>query len=61
MGRNDGLRLPLSKYFELTANAYRGQALAGLGGGGYVNYYAYFYEGRMSMCTRWTTLAAGRN
>jgi hypothetical protein len=36
--------LPLSRYFELTANAYRGQALAGLGAGGYVNYY-YFYEG----------------
>jgi hypothetical protein len=36
------LRLPLSKYLEVTANAYRGQALAGLGGGGYVNYY---YEG----------------
>jgi uncharacterized coiled-coil protein SlyX len=32
------LRLPLSKYFEMTANAYRGQALAGMGGGGYVNY-----------------------
>lgn len=32
------LRLSLSKYFEMTANAYRGQALAGLGGGGYVNY-----------------------
>jgi hypothetical protein len=38
------LRLPLSRNFEMTANAYRGQALAGLGGGGYVNYY-YFYEG----------------
>jgi hypothetical protein len=35
------LRLPLSKYFEITANAYRGQALAGLGAGGYVNYYLY--------------------
>ena len=33
------LRLPLSRYFEMTANAYRGQALAGLGAGGYVNYY----------------------
>jgi hypothetical protein len=37
-------RLPLSRHFEWTANAYRGQALAGLGAGGYVNYY-YFYEG----------------
>lgn len=35
------LRLPLSRYFEMTANAYRGQALAGLGGGGYVNYFLY--------------------
>lgn len=33
------LRLSLARNFELTANAYRGQALAGLGGGGYVNYY----------------------
>lgn len=33
------LRLPLAKHFELTANAHRGQALAGLGAGGYVNYY----------------------
>ena len=32
-------RFPLSRYFEITTNAYRGQALAGLGGGGYVNYY----------------------
>ncbi|MGP8175621.1 MAG: hypothetical protein ACLP7O_13880 [Terracidiphilus sp.] len=38
------LRLPLTRYFEMTANAYRGQALAGLGGGGYVNYY-YEYAG----------------
>jgi hypothetical protein len=38
------LKMPLSKYFEMTANAYRGQALAGLGGGGYVNYYE-TYEG----------------
>jgi hypothetical protein len=38
------LRLPLSRYFEMTVNAYRGQALAGLGGGGYVNYY-YLYPG----------------
>ncbi len=33
------LRLSFARYFELTANAYRGQSLAGLGGGGYVNYY----------------------
>jgi uncharacterized coiled-coil protein SlyX len=32
------LRLPFTSHFEFTANAYRGQALAGLGGGGYVNY-----------------------
>jgi len=32
-------RLPLTRHFEMTANAYRGQALAGLGAGGYVNYY----------------------
>ncbi len=32
------LRLPLTRHFEITANAYRGQALAGLGGDGYVNY-----------------------
>lgn len=38
------LRLPLSRYFEMTANAYRGQALAGLGAGGSVNSY-YTYEG----------------
>jgi len=35
------VRLPLSRLFEVTANAHRGQALAGLGGGGYVNYYLY--------------------
>jgi hypothetical protein len=38
------VRLPLSHFLDLTANAYRGQALAGLGAGGYVNYYN-FYEG----------------
>jgi hypothetical protein len=37
-------RLPLSRYFEVYASAYRGQALAGLGGGGYLNYYS-LYEG----------------
>jgi hypothetical protein len=38
------LRFPLGRYFAMTANAYRGQALAGLGAGGYVNYY-YTYQG----------------
>jgi hypothetical protein len=33
------LRLPLARHFEVTANAHRGQALAGLGGGGYINYF----------------------
>jgi hypothetical protein len=32
------LRLPMGRHFEMTANAYRGQALGGLGGGGYVDY-----------------------
>lgn len=32
------LRLPLTRHFELTTNAHRGQALAGLGAGGYINY-----------------------
>src|SRR5208337_276820 len=36
------LRLPLGRNIAVTANAYRGQALAGLGGGGYINYYYYF-------------------
>lgn len=38
------LRLPLARYFEMTVNAYRGQALGGLGGGGYVDYF-YRYVG----------------
>ena len=38
------LRVPLGRYFAMTANAYRGQALAGLGAGGFVNYY-HVYEG----------------
>jgi uncharacterized coiled-coil protein SlyX len=38
------LRLPLAKHFEITSNAYRGAALAGLGGGGYVNYYYWYYQ-----------------
>jgi hypothetical protein len=33
------VRLPIKKCFEVTANAYRGQALGGLGGGGYVDYF----------------------
>jgi len=33
------LRLPVTRHFAITANAYRGQALAGLGAGGYVNFY----------------------
>ena len=32
------LRLPLPRHFQLTASAYRGQALGGLGAGGYVDY-----------------------
>jgi len=32
------LRLPLTHHFEILANAYRGAALGGLGGGGYVDY-----------------------
>jgi ribosomal protein L29 len=35
------LRSSLTKYLGVTANAYRGQALAGLGGGGYMNYLYY--------------------
>jgi hypothetical protein len=36
------LHLPITRLFDFTANAYRGQALDGLGAGGYVNYY-YLY------------------
>jgi hypothetical protein len=32
------LRLPVTTHFALTANAYRGAGLGGLGGGGYVDY-----------------------
>ncbi len=32
------LRLPMAKHLSLIANAYRGAALGGLGGGGYVDY-----------------------
>jgi len=35
------LRLPIGRHFEFTSNAYRGQALGGLGGSGYVDYYYY--------------------
>jgi hypothetical protein len=38
------LRLPLTQHFEILANAYRGAALGGLGGGGYVDY-VYQYQG----------------
>jgi uncharacterized coiled-coil protein SlyX len=57
------LRLPLTRYFEMTANAYRGQALAGLGGGGYVNYF-YQYAGSAEVARAlddvggWTQLKA---
>jgi hypothetical protein len=56
-------RFPLSRYFEFTANAYRGQALAGLGGGGYVNYF-YQYAGAVEVAHAlddvggWTQLKA---
>lgn len=40
------LRLPITHYAEITSNAYRGQALGGLGGGGYVDYvYRYVGDG----------------
>lgn len=32
------LRLPITRHFAFTTNAYRGAALGGLGGGGYVDY-----------------------
>jgi hypothetical protein len=38
------LRLPMSRHFAWTTSAYRGAALGGLGGGGYVDY-VYLYEG----------------
>jgi len=38
------LRLPITHRFEITGNAYRGQALGGLGGSGYVDY-VYRYVG----------------
>jgi len=45
------LKNAAERYFELTVNGYRGQALAGLGGGGYVNYYD-LYEGSEEYRTR---------
>ena len=39
------LHLPITRLFDFTANAYRGQALDGLGAGGYDNYY-YVYNYR---------------
>lgn len=38
------LRLPIGPHFSMLANAYRGAALGGLGGGGYVDY-VHFYKG----------------
>jgi len=38
------LHLPLGKYLLLTSNAYRGQALGGLGGGGYADFIYRDYE-----------------
>jgi uncharacterized coiled-coil protein SlyX len=38
------LRLPISRHFAFTTSAYRGAALGGLGGGGYVDY-VYVYAG----------------
>jgi hypothetical protein len=40
------LRVPMGRHVELTGNAYRGQALGGLGGGGYVDYYYQNVQGR---------------
>jgi uncharacterized coiled-coil protein SlyX len=37
------LRLPLGPHFELLSNVYRGQALGGLGAGGYVDYVYEYY------------------
>jgi hypothetical protein len=42
------LRLPLGPHFELLSNVYRGQALGGLGAGGYVDYvYEYYPTSRV--------------
>ncbi len=39
------LRLPVTRHFEVLANAYRGAGLAGLGGGGYVDYVYHYVDG----------------
>ena len=39
------LRVPLGKRLEMTANGYRGQALGGLGGGGFVDYLYQNHQG----------------
>ncbi len=39
------LWMPLGRHFEMTANAYRGLALGGLGGGGYVDYLYHYNNG----------------
>jgi len=44
------LNIPLPRFIEVTANAYRGQALKGLGAGGYVNY-VYRYKGDAEVAT----------
>lgn len=57
------LRLPLGPHLSLTANAYRGAALGGLGGGGYVDY-VYLYKGTAEIAQAlddvggWTQLTA---
>jgi hypothetical protein len=38
------LRLPVTRHFEVLANAYRGAGLAGLGGGGYVDYVYHYAD-----------------
>jgi hypothetical protein len=60
------LLFPITKHFTATANAYRGQALAGLGGGGYVNYYyEYFGDTEVAQPLNavggWTQLQARAN
>lgn len=57
------LRLPIVPHVSITANAYRGAALGGLGGGGYVDY-VYFYKDRADIAHAlddiggWTQLKA---
>lgn len=43
------LHLPLGKYLLLTSNAYRGQALGGLGAGGYADFIYRDYEGAATL------------